>query len=665
MNQSRPPGETGHQSLVSAEPSAETARTPRHPTPRWVVIVVSVLLSIPLIALCATIIYIVRYEQRVYPHVSIGERSVGGQSIAELTRTLTDYNQYVADTGFSITLKTASGTQPFRLSFPDTSTAATVNVKATIDRLLSIGRAPDAWLSRLIEPWRLLFVGETTTTVYAVSEDEIIHRIKPLVAPFETEPHNAELRVSSTVPLVYSINPEQSGTLVQYQELLTGISARLAVLSRAMIPARLVAVSPEISADQAEQVARQIPQIVGQGALTLMYPDITRPRGGDFTWVITEEQIADWLTIDKNDLGESQAVLKTEPLRQYLEAIVRPDIDQSALDAVFTVENNRVTQFQPNQNGLMLDATTTIERVQETMGERTRGFVTTTVVVVAVNQVVATKTVADVNTLGISHIVGVGSSTFKDSHTNRIKNIANAVKRLNGVLIAPGEEFSTNHYAGPYITGNGFLPEMVIKGNEIKPEVGGGMCQIGTTLFRMAMNSGLPITERQNHSLVVSYYADPVNNNPGTDATLYEPLLDFKFVNDTGNYMLLTTEIDYKRQLLNFALWGKPDGRSGSYTHPIVKKWINAGPTQEIVSATAAPGSRNCQNAFRGAEATFTYTRFTPTGEKIERVFDSYYRPLPRICIVGPAIATPTFGAPAVAALNANDPIIDTVPPTP
>ena len=77
------------------------------------------------------------------------------------------------------------------------------------------------------------------------------------------------------------------------------------------------------------------------------------------------------------------------------------------------------------------------------------------------------------------------------------------------------------------------MPESVIKGNELKDEVGGGMCQIGTTLFRMAMNSGMQITQRANHSLVVSYYADPVNGNPGTDATLYEPILDLKFELDS------------------------------------------------------------------------------------------------------------------------------------
>jgi vancomycin resistance protein YoaR len=239
------------------------------------------------------------------------------------------------------------------------------------------------------------------------------------------------------------------------------------------------------------------------------------------------------------------------------------------------------------------------------------------------------------NDLGIGEIIGVGVSTFYDSHNNRISNIANAVNRLNGTLIRPNEVFSTNKYAGPYTTESGYLPEEVIVGNKIQKEVGGGMCQIGTTLFRMAMNSGMPITQRVNHSLMVSYYADPVNGNPGTDATVYEPYVDFKFTNDTGNYLLLQTEIDYTKQQLAFTLWGKNDGRSGSYTHPLVSAWYSPG--APIISKTTklAAGVKKCQNAFTGAKASFTYTRATSSSQKIVQVFESYYRPLPQICELG------------------------------
>ncbi len=627
------------------------------------------MLGVPLATLLATVIYITHFDDRVYPGVYIGNRSFGGLKKHEVRAVLTEYNTFLSQTGFNVTVPTNTSTAMFRLMLP-TSTATGllgyIDTEATLDALLLVGR-PDSWIDRVVEPWKILMRFQTTTAVVLFSEENILRSIKPVVSPFELEPRNSRIIVSSTVPFTYNISPSSEGTLLQYQELLQSLKERASTLSRAPLSARLIKVLPEITTAEVEHFAKTIPQIIGQGPITLMYSGTPRPKNGDFHWIITEEQLGDWLEVAQNAEGDTIATLAEQPLRQYLDAIVRPDIDQNALDARFSVENNRVKEFEPGQSGLSLDATGTIQIIEDAVMRRGFGFVTTTAVSVLVNQVVPTTSLAGINAWGIVDVLGVGSSTFKDSHTNRIKNIANAVKRLNGVLIAPGEEFSTNKYAGPYTESNGFLPEMVIKGNEIKPEVGGGMCQIGTTVFRTAMNSGLPITQRQNHSLVVSYYADPVNHNPGTDATLYEPTLDLKFLNDTGNYILLAADIDFKRQLLTFTLWGKSDGRSGSYTHPIVKRWISPGKDQEIISQTAPVGSRKCQNAFRGAEATFTYTRFTSTSEKIERVFDSYYRPLPRICVVGPAAdsSLPIDGFPSGVVLPPNpaDPVIDTVAP--
>lgn len=671
MSAAPTPEKKEHISPASSEPSSTARHLFVHKTwHRTVIVTLIIVLGIPLIVLSATIGYLTHFENRAYPGVYLGERSVGGLSRGELKNLLHDYNNFLEQTGFTVLLTTASGTMPFKIPFiPMASSsipAVSLDVEATTERILSIGRS-DSWVTRISEPWRLLLRYRSTTTVFSFNEEEIIHTLKPTVAPFEREPRNAELVISSTIPLVYNVNPEHNGRLIQYQELLEALRARLGVLSRATLQARLSDVSADISLAEAEELGKKIPQIVGQGPLTLVYPQATKPKGGEYSWVITEEQIADWLDVAQNADGEPIAKLAELPLGQYINAIVRPDIDQPALDAKFSVENNRVKEFEPGQSGLTLDTTATIQNIEEALAGRSAGFTTTTAVPIVVAQVSSTRSLADLNTLGIVEIIGSGTSTFKDSHTNRIKNIANAVKRLNGVLIAPGEEFSTNKYAGPYITSNGFLPEMVIKGNQIIPEVGGGMCQIGTTVFRMAMNAGLPISQRQNHSLVVSYYADPVNHNPGTDATLYEPSLDLKFINDTNNYMLLSTDIDYKRQLLTFTVWGKSDGRSGGYTHPVVKRWIEPGPPQEIVSPTALPGTRKCQSAFRGAEATFTYTRFTSTSERIDRVFDSYYRPLPSICVVGASVvSTSPFNPPATVAaevINPADPVIDTVAP--
>jgi vancomycin resistance protein YoaR len=214
------------------------------------------------------------------------------------------------------------------------------------------------------------------------------------------------------------------------------------------------------------------------------------------------------------------------------------------------------------------------------------------------------------------------------------------VKKLHGVLIKPGEIFSTLEHLEPFTLDAGYVPELVIKGTQLKPEIGGGLCQIGTTLFRMAMEGGMPIVERRNHSLVVQYYGDLRNGNPGTDATIFDPWPDFKFTNDTGHHVLIQTDMDEKTGELAFTLWGTSDGREASYSAPTVKRWIPHGETKFIETDKLPPGEQKCQHAFPGAEASFTYTRKLPDGTTEDRVFESYYRPLPEICLVGVAAST-------------------------
>ncbi len=296
------------------------------------------------------------------------------------------------------------------------------------------------------------------------------------------------------------------------------------------------------------------------------------------------------------------------------------------------MENGRVIEFHGSQTGVAIDREATRVQLENAL---LRGTAEEIQLVTATTE--PTVTTAEVNTLGIEGMLGVGISNFSGSPPNRIKNIKNAARILNGLLIKPDEEFSLVAALEPFTLENGYLPELVIKGDKIEPEIGGGLCQIGTTTFRAAMNSATPITERQNHSLVVRYYNDPSNGNPGTDATIYGPHPDFRFKNDTGAHMLLTTEVDLTSFELRFTFWGKSDGRKGSYSAPIVHRWIPAGEMREVKTTDLAPGERKCQSKYVGAETSFVYTIERPDGTKEETTYTSHYRPLPEICLVGVA----------------------------
>jgi vancomycin resistance protein YoaR len=134
---------------------------------------------------------------------------------------------------------------------------------------------------------------------------------------------------------------------------------------------------------------------------------------------------------------------------------------------------------------------------------------------------------------------------------------------------------------------------------------------------------------------VVSYYNDPANGNPGTDATIYEPYPDFKFTNDTGHFILFEAEMLEEKQELHFTFWGTSDGREGSYTPPVVLRWIPTGEPKRVETLDLPPGKEECQAAHVGADTTFTYHVTKSDGSVEKRVFESHYRPIPQICLVG------------------------------
>ncbi len=243
------------------------------------------------------------------------------------------------------------------------------------------------------------------------------------------------------------------------------------------------------------------------------------------------------------------------------------------------------------------------------------------------------------NNFKIKEIIGTGHSNFAGSPANRRHNIKVGAEAVQGLLISPGEEFSLVKNLGEIDAAAGYLPELVIKDNKTIPEYGGGLCQVATTIFRSALASGLPISARRNHSYRVSYY-EPA----GTDAAVYDPWPDIKFINDTGNYVLIQTRIEGND--LYFDFWGTSDGRVASTTKPVIYNIVSPKPTKFVETDTLAPGEKKCtEKAHNGADAYFDYTVIYPAGatttpEQTTR-FNSHYVPWQEVCLIGKATSTP------------------------
>ena len=203
---------------------------------------------------------------------------------------------------------------------------------------------------------------------------------------------------------------------------------------------------------------------------------------------------------------------------------------------------------------------------------------------------------------------------------------------LNGILIKPDEKFSLMAALGEIDAAAGYKPELVIKKGETIPEYGGGLCQIGTTMFRLAINSGLPITQRRNHSYRVSYY-EPA----GTDATIYDPWPDVKFINDSGSYLLLQTRIE--GDSLIFEFWGTSDGRVVETTKPVIYNIVPPGKAEYIETDELGPGERRrIETAHSGADAYFKRIVSWPSEvekEPIEETWRSHYVPWRERWLIG------------------------------
>lgn len=610
----------------------------------WKLIVIIIAVVIVLFMLGAGGLYAYgrAYENRVYPGVYLGEYSLSGMTGGEVANFVANLSERLNKEGISyvfdnngeekrvtINATVVEGDAVLEILSVETAKAA--------DVALAYGRNSRGWLSG-VDAIVARYHPESIFLPVKIDTDNFTEALRNGLSDYEKQPLDASIKITSIVPLKYITTKEQTGTVFDYDKIIAETSAQLGGLKLSPITISRKTVEPSVRTEQLSGFEFQLQKILDFGDIILTYID---PKTEELkTGKISTDKISAWLKPMARAGGVIGFELDKDKLSAYLDNY-KYILDNPASESKFTMEDGKLKEFRSGVSGQLLNLDKTMEAIATVMSARESGAVgaTSTVALIVDSEEPKLK-MADVNNLGITSVIGVGTSTFKDSHSNRIKNIAHAVERLNGTIIAPGEEFSAIRYAGPFTLENGYLPEEVIKGTEIKKEVGGGMCQIGTTLFRMAMNSGMPITQRSNHSLVVSYYADPVNGNPGTDAAIYEPILDLKFLNDTGNYMLIETNIDYKKQMLTFTLWGKPDGRYGYFSRPLVSKWISAGEPQTTYTTNLAPGVTKCQNSFRGAIASFTYTRFTSSTEKIERVFTSNYRALPKICVVGIASST-------------------------
>ncbi|MBN1487301.1 MAG: VanW family protein [Anaerolineae bacterium] len=487
---------------------------------------------------------------------------------------------------------TLIGPDDQRWVFSPADLGVDVEVNGTLAQAYGIGHIQQG-SAALMERAGLLWQGRMVSPVLSWDNQRAASQLNALAIQLNRIPQDARVIV---VDGQLTLEPGLPGRRLEVTQTLQS----LVPLLQSPEPAELllpVTVLPAKVSDTDAGQALDIAQTILSQELTLVLPESLPDDSGP--WSLPVAVMTQRLVIHSTDTGEVWVGLDVEFLTQFL-APLAVALHRDPVDSHFYFNENtgELDALNPSANGRDLNIEDSIAQVNERLrlGEHTIPLVLTTIE----PRYPDTLKAAD---LGIRELVAVGESYFTGSSSSRDKNIGIGAARFNGIMLEPGQVFSFNEYLGDVTPEEGYDESYVIIGNRTVPGVGGGICQVATTAFRAAFFGGYEIIERWPHAYRVGYY-ELGGFGPGFDATIYSPLVDFRFKNDTPYHLLIQTQVDAARSRLQFRLYSTNDGRTVEQIGPTWGEPIPPGPPVYEYDATLPSGtSRKLESAHDGLDA--------------------------------------------------------------
>ncbi|MCS7222531.1 MAG: VanW family protein [Anaerolineae bacterium] len=557
------------------------------------------------------------YAERIYPGVAVVGIPLGGKTPAEAEAMLAAVlDPYPIP---AIVLR-ADGRH---LSLRPEDVGAHLDVRATVAAAYRVGR-DGSFLENLRVHLQTLYAGFAVSPVVTYDERQVRFVLERWAQELYRPAREAHLEFQGTHPVIVSGQP---GREIDVTATLAVILERLSQGHDGVVDAVLRERPPVIS-DLI--TARDAIQRLLAGPITLVSPD------GSLAFALDPVMLAQMMRLERRSEANGRLtvvpvldeVALTARVEQWAKAIAIEPRD-ARLD--FDPETGTFTTLVPSQTGRELDVAEAVRRIQQaaSSGGRTQEL-PIRVIPPAVDE-------ARVAEMGIKELVAQGTSRFAGSSAERVQNIVTAVEKIRGVVIPPGGEFSFNRAIGDVTAANGFEDSLIIWGDRTAVGIGGGVCQVSTTVFRAAFFGGFPILERWAHGYVVRWYGDP-----GLDATIYTPEVDFRFRNDTEHFLLIKPEVDLRRGILTVSLYGTRPDRTVEMEGPIIENRRPAPEPVYQVDPSLPPGARKQVDwPAEGMDVTVKRVIRDGSGKVIGRdTFVSHYQPWRAVYLVGPTVET-------------------------
>jgi vancomycin resistance protein YoaR len=455
----------------------------------------------------------------------------------------------------------------------------------------------------------LRFFGADMQPPTQVYDAALQYELARIGREIDTQHREASIVLHGLTP---SIVPGRPGRVLDGDAAADTIVRALASLSRAPVELPVRMDPPHITANDLTVIAAEVKTALSAPIqLTL----------GSTTWRITRTRIAGLLELPAD--GRRDLRIGGPGADDWF-AKLQQHVNQPPRDATWAIGQQRISVV-PEKDGYSLDVPRSAQALLHAALVTDPTLRSATLVV---QRVGAARTTAQAAAM---HITGLVSSytTLYGGDPNRIHNVQLVSRLLDGHVIAPGTTFSFNQATGARTAEKGFLTAPVIINGELQTGLGGGVCQVSTTVFNAAYEAGLPIAARTNHALYISHYPQ------GRDATVNYPDVDLKFVNDTDHWLLLRTFVGPSS--LTVALYGTPvHRRVVSDVAPLVV--VGKPPVNDVPDPSLAAGQRVVQDPGEPARTTSVRRRvYTASGKLLyDNVFYSSYRAQPEIVLVGP-----------------------------
>jgi vancomycin resistance protein YoaR len=570
------------------------------------------------------------YDGRIFPGIAVGGVDLSGISTDQAAKLLAEKLDYpqrgkiVFQEGSHLWTAT-----PAELGL-------TLDTQTTALAAYNLGRT-GSLATRMADQWRAWSSGSELAPWF-VFDQRVAQKYLQGIADQVNQPIIEATLGISGVDVV--VNSGQVGRSLDVANALTSLDAQMKTMTDGLIPLVVEETPPVIlDATAQAQLARQILS----APLTLR---IHNAEPGDpGPWSFDPAALVQMLTINrvKTDSGENYQVgLSPDMLRTFLLNIA-PPLSRSPQNArfIFNDDTHQLEVIQPAVIGRALDVDASLAQINQQLlsGQHNVDLVIQTTSPPVTDSATAAS-------LGITELTSKYTSYFYGSDAARIQNISTAASRFHGLLIAPGATFSMAQELGDVSLDTGYAEALIIFGDRTIKGVGGGVCQVSTTLFRTAFFGGYQINERWSHAYRVKYYEQTASgghdeNLAGLDATVFAPEVDFRFTNDTPYWLLMETYPT--KTSLTWKFYSTSDGRTVDWQTSGLQNIVNPpSPLYEENPDLAKDEIKQVDWAVDGADVSVTRT-VTRDGNIIhDDTFKTHYLPWQAKYQYGPGTEVPT-----------------------